>query len=498
MPELAADESRRMKTPGLINFYIFFNENLSCIAGRGRGEDKNRPGEQTTGSRVSDNSDRNGAQEGIRILVAGRGARIPDSLRGVGAGIDLRDPADLVLIPEGAQPDGLALDLARHGKALLPIVNASDSPFARADFTEAVTGPASLERLAERARRILERLRELPEAGTPGDRAGLDILAMAWSRGVDLLAAFDPSLPQAVTWPLLDGLGATRELLEDLADSELLKRRPFDMLHMCGHCDSSRLHVREECTACRSGNLRSESLVHHYRCAHQGPAEAFERPNGGLICPKCSHELRHYGVDYDRPAEIHRCGDCGQITDEPAVGFICMDCGKRTDAAQAGRRSWFHYALTPQGVAALRNGALPARSLGGALARIAGTCSLRDFRMMATFMQANAERYRRPLTAAILDFANHDALLEKLGGGGMNRLLSMLAEIIARTLRTTDIVALSGSRLFVLFSETAPADVRRATGRMRERIDSTLAEKPELACEIFEPADWQRFMEHLP
>lgn len=447
---------------------------------------------------MTDDGGRNGATQGLRVLVAGRGARIPDALRDSGIGTDLRAPADLVLIPEGADPRGLMDELARHGKALLPIHNAAEQPFPRADFSGPLSGPAAAERVAERARRILERLRELPAATAPGDRAGLDILAMAWSRGVDLMAAFDPSLPQAVAWPLLEGLGATRELLEELADSDLLKRRPFDMLHVCGHCGSSRLHVREECTACRSGNLRTESLIHHYRCAHQGPAEAFERPNGGLVCPKCTHELRHYGVDYDRPAEIHRCGDCGQITDEPAVGFICMDCGKRTDAALAERRSWFHYALTPQGVAALRNGALPARSLGGALARIAGTYGMRDFRLMADFMRANAERYRRPLAAAIVDFANHDVLAERLGGGGMNRLLSMLAEIIAQTLRTTDIVTLSGHRLFILFSETASDDVRRALERMDERIAASLAEKPELASEVFELADWPRLMERLP
>ena len=203
-------------------------------------------------------------------------------------------------------------------------------------------------------------------------------------------------------------------------------------------------------------------------------------------------------MDYDRPAEIFRCEDCEHVNDEPSVGFVCMDCGKRTEAERADKRTWYHYALTPKGVAALKAGALPARSLGAALARIMGTYSLRDFRLLADYLPAIAKRYKRPLCGGVLEVANYDELEQRLGGRRLDQLFTLLAEIISQTLRTSDAVALAGRSVLILFAETPRAGVERALARMRERSDETLSEKVDLRIEIFEAEDWDSFMERVP
>ncbi|RMD89393.1 MAG: hypothetical protein D6807_03835 [Alphaproteobacteria bacterium] len=422
----------------------------------------------------------------------------PEALPRAQCSTDPAAPADAVILLEGAATDGLMARLAKHDKALLPIGNFSGAQFKRADYAGPALSEVGLTEFTAKAIDILGRLSELPPPAAPSDRPALEAMAMAFSRESELLADWCPLVPEAVRYPLLEGIPVSRESLEDLAAGDLLRRRPFDTLHLCGHCGSSRLNVREECIKCGSSNLRQTSLVHHYRCAHQAPAEEFERPDGGLLCPKCGDTLRHYGVDYDRPAEIFHCGDCGHVNDEPAVGFVCMDCGKRTEAERADKRTWHHYALTSKGVAALKAGALPARSLGAAIARIMGTYSPRDFRLLCDYQSDIARRYERPLCGGVLEVANYDELAQRLGGRRLNQLFTLLAEIISQTLRTSDAVALSGRLVLVLFAETPRAGVERALERMRQRADETLSEPVDLRIDIFEADDWERFMEQVP
>lgn len=124
---------------------------------------------------MTDDGGQNGATPGLRVLVAGRGAAISDTLRGAGIGTDPAAPADLVLIPEGTDPQGLMAELARHGKALLPIHNASGQPFARADFE----GPSHRPGGARTDRGPRTAHPRTPARAAGGERAGLDILAMA-------------------------------------------------------------------------------------------------------------------------------------------------------------------------------------------------------------------------------------------------------------------------------------------------------------------------------
>ncbi|MFQ5348271.1 MAG: hypothetical protein ACE5ED_10575 [Rhodothalassiaceae bacterium] len=437
-------------------------------------------------------------QKGLRYLVAGTTAPWPEALPRAQCSTDPAAPADAVILLEGAATDGLMARLVKHDKALLPIGNFSGRQLKRADYASPALSEAALAEFTAKAIDILGRLSELPPPAAPSDRPALEAMAMAFSRETDLRADWCPTVPEAVSYPLLEGIPVSREILEDLAAGELLRRRPFDTLHLCGHCGSSRLNVREECIKCGSSNLHQSTLIHHYRCAYQGAAEDFEQADGELVCPKCRRTLRHYGVDYDRPTEISRCEDCGHVNDEPVVGFVCMDCGKRTEAEQADKRIWYHYALTPKGVAALKAGALPARSLGAALARIMGTYSLRDFRLLADYLQAVAERYKRPLCGGVLEVANYDELEQRLGGRRLNQLFTLLAEIISQTLRTSDAVALSGRSVLILFAETPREGVERALARIRERSDETLSEKVELRITIFEMEDWDRFKEQTP
>lgn len=141
----------------------------------------------------------------------------------------------------------------------------------------------------------------------------------------------------------------------NLTEQKLLQRKFFDRFHVCNGCQSTHLNVREECFECRSPNLSETTLVHHFRCAYQGPLQDFQQ-GADLVCPKCSRELRHFGVDYDKPGIVINCGACGASSSDAAVGFKCLSCGQHTDGEMIRTRDVFQYELTEKGVAFIEEG----------------------------------------------------------------------------------------------------------------------------------------------
>src|SRR5262249_49631791 len=104
--------------------------------------------------------------------------------------------------------------------------------------------------------------------------------------------------------------------LEDLAGGGCLERGFFDTIHLCKTRRRYNLNFREVCPVCSSPNVEVADLVHHFRCAFVAPSSRFAR-GSRLVCPKCDRELKHIGVDYEKPAQSFSCRPCGAAFREP-------------------------------------------------------------------------------------------------------------------------------------------------------------------------------------
>lgn len=265
----------------------------------------------------------------------------------------LRAPeAVLLLGPEGARDAVTARSVSAHFS--LPFVNLT-GPDPDADATFSAADPATWGAVAAAIARFRDQ-RAMVAPSVPR-AADLDtrLLAYLFLSGKPLEPSLGFTTQDCARYPGYFPQGAVRLAAERLADRGLLARRFFDRFHTCRGCGSSRLNVREECVACGSAQLRDVPLLHHFRCAHQAPEADFVRGHD-LVCPKCRQHLRHYGSDYDKPGTATACGGCGALTPEPTVGFVCLDCGSRTEGDAASKRDVFTYALTSEGIAALRRG----------------------------------------------------------------------------------------------------------------------------------------------
>jgi len=423
----------------------------------------------------------------VRLWMVGETTR-PDWLSDAYTVADGPEQADVAVLMPGTPVEALdATPLTAHG-ALMPVINASGHSVSGALYSVPSLQPAALAEAIGVARPVLERLAQLPDIDALADTEALIVLAMAYSRQTPLHASWDFTRPMVVRYAALRGIENPRALLEELAATALLARERFDCIHYCPACGGSRLNVREECTECRSSDLKPAALVHHYRCAYQGPESEFLRGHS-LECPKCQRLLRHYGVDYDKPGMVFVCGSCGTENSDPAVGFLCTDCDRHTDSEQMDTRTWWHYAITPGGVAALHRGILPHLSLEASVARGSVGYWVRDFITLLRFQQAQARRYERPLSLLVVRVHNIDAISDTLGGRGLSQVFAHLVDVLSECLRQTDAVTARGQIVYVLLPETPIAETEAIARRLRHTTEAVVAGPMEITIERTEGVD---------
>lgn len=418
----------------------------------------------------------------------------PPPLEGAVYQWELLDELDVVLALPGATV-AIYEQLHRINRLATPILDFSRDGLPRADYKGSVLHSDALREAFAAVEPIQQRIRALPDV-VNGDRNGLAALALAYTRDTHIRAHWSVEAASFVDYPLLFGLPGRRALLEHLAHSGLLGRDYFDRLHVCTVCGSSRLNVREECHACQSSHIVEFSLIHHYRCAHQAAEEHFIESER-LVCPKCRRELRHYGVDYDRPGTSFSCRDCGATSPEPEVGFRCVDCDRHTAGDHADTLSWYHYVLMPEAITGVERGLLPTTSLETLLAGHKGACSHQDFVKLASFYGEIASRYDRPLTFAVLTLGNTEAIRAEIGGTGLSRTFALITEVVAQSLRRSDAVTATDQRLYFLLPETREDHLDQVVARIRSGVRESVSVELDMALERIEVADLPARIEGL-
>ncbi|MES2565975.1 MAG: hypothetical protein V4565_03860 [Bacteroidota bacterium] len=188
--------------------------------------------------------------------------------------------------------------------------------------------------------------------------------------------------------------GKVLEILEWAEKEHLIWPDFQDRVYLCSNCKGGHLSFREICPNCDSANMRSEDLVHHFPCGYIGAISDFKNNIDTVLnCPKCSKNLRHIGVDYDKPSVINHCQNCNDVFQDYLVKAKCIQCKTDTDVQFLISKDINLYKLTKKG----RNSAV-----GGIYTsdyelnhEIAGTL---DFKTFSTMMHYEQERTKANVT----------------------------------------------------------------------------------------------------
>jgi Thaumarchaeal output domain 1 len=405
--------------------------------------------------------------EPLRFLALGDA---PPLVPGMDCHARASAPCAGIVLVGAVAPAALADALDAAPDPAVPIVDLGGNRALRSDCAGDPTDAALTADLHQRLAPILNRLDAIPFRASREDRAELTILRLAYSRNTAIEATFDPTSRSLVEYPMLGRTSMHRARLEGLATLELLHRQHFTRTHLCIRCDSARLHAFEACPGCGGADLFEASIVHHYRCGWQEPEPLFVKDHA-LICPKCRRELRHYGVDYDKPGTVMVCRGCNQANSEPAVCFACLDCMHVMPAREARTLDWYHYDLTEEGLQALREGRIPRFNFGAHLSGHPRAFGLRDFRLLARECVRVARRYQRPFAIGTSSFSNASTLRHHHGPTKADQGFRRALDTIVEALREADFIGAEGGQtIFIGFPETSERDAHGILDRLSVRV----------------------------
>lgn len=124
--------------------------------------------------------------------------------------------------------------------------------------------------------------------------------------------------------------------------------RFINKIYLCPKCLRSHLLYIECCPRCHHSLIKSEDVIHHFRCANISPEHTYNF-GGQLRCPKCHQLLRHIGVDYDRPSVVYTCQHCDNMFLQPQMTVVCTSCHTTTDVSDLTPHDITAFELTPLG-----------------------------------------------------------------------------------------------------------------------------------------------------
>lgn len=306
----------------------------------------------------------------------------------------------------------------------------------------------------------------------------IDVLRHALQVGsFGLVPQLHPGAPLGHAYPAVEDIlrvppGHAIDVLEELCDLGLLKRKLHNRVHSCPKCRCCQINFRETCDTCDSIDLSIERLIHHFACAHIGLELEFV-DGMDLRCPKCRHRLFQLGQDFDRPHETYLCHSCTRVTESPAVMGQCLTCANvfgLRDAHMADIHSFTTTELAPRAVEL-------GRLTGLQVAELLFDPEVRLARLEYLLLEARREFHRMERYAGSVSFA----ILRWTEGGqpfplfreAPARAIQDLGRTLASSLRDLDLAAPAhSSALVLLLPETNLAGAKRVA----ERLEQAMAE----------------------
>nr|WP_086937464.1 hypothetical protein [Thaumasiovibrio occultus] len=271
-----------------------------------------------------------------------------------------------------------------------------------------------------------------------------------------LIPFYDRQALSVYRYPLLEcyaGEGdATFGYVHYQAERELLEAEELvDRIRLCHSCNSGHINYQETCPECHSPDVKEVVSLHCFTCGHVGEQAQFSR-QGKLACPNCATQLRHIGVDYDRPLEVYRCRTCTHSFVEPLTRARCLECNTSQQVNDLVPRAIHRYKLGARGKNLVRYGltvALPALRLKGRL-------ESSHFEQIVHWSQRLATRHQQQHLVLALYFPELTAYRHRNGELRLFGLVEQITERLNGLLRDTDLCCQYQDDALLLFMPMTP------------------------------------------
>ncbi len=253
-----------------------------------------------------------------------------------------------------------------------------------------------------------------------------------------------------------DGESKGLDLLEWAEQEGLITGKFHERIYLCNKCSGGFLSFREVCPSCHSSDSNTEDLVHHFPCAYIGPMSDFEdQYKNELNCPKCNKNLRHIGVDYDKPSVIHHCNQCKADFQDLLVHAKCICCGVDTEVQFLIPKKVKKYEIMKKGKLAAISGILASESQK----IIPNMIRFDTFKIMLQHEIYKVKYYKESaLLLSGIHLNNLYELQQKIGRHAYDRLIHDLLTEVKNMLKSIDLVSIDNDD--TLFITVLDADIQ--------------------------------------
>jgi GGDEF domain-containing protein len=222
------------------------------------------------------------------------------------------------------------------------------------------------------------------------------------------------------------------------------------------------------------------------------------REGSALRCPKCRRELRHIGMDYDKPSEDLWCDDCAANFSEPSISCSCLNCGNTFPPERAISRQIKEFSLTQEGTRAAEEGMLPSYGLMDILREGVGLYKFEVFKEFFRLEVLRCRRYEISSTLLHLVIEGFDDFIEQEGINQAKNLRKELSYLFDATFRKTDIVTqLEGDENLIIFTHTDVDGVKRAVERLQDGMRNIFKKEINLKDSIWSLKDESEDLENI-
>ncbi len=321
------------------------------------------------------------------------------------------------------------------------------------------------------------------------ENALLRVLAYLFLRPKTVVLPFQQwNHPHLYSYPLLEVLAGDEQGGATLVAT--LKNRKFitatelvDRVRHCPACNYAHFNFIDVCPECNSIEIEKKPFLHCFICGNVAPQEQFMH-NNTLTCPQCMGQLRHIGVDYDRPLENYICKDCDCLFQEPDVVAHCQHCGKRNRPDKLMPWPVYAYQSTDRVTYAVRTGEVDdVYSLFDELQNINPV----HFNYTVDWLLKMCQRYTDELFSLVgIRVKNLSELYKKIGRYRLIELVDGYISRIRETVRVTDLMTRTVTDvIWILLSKTDSSGCDIIVSRLMSLQSLTIQDEGvQLECEV--------------
>ena len=121
----------------------------------------------------------------------------------------------------------------------------------------------------------------------------------------------------------------SKDLLENLARLDILKKGFFDSVSVCPNCESTIITLHNRCPKCKSHNVEKTSLTEHIPCGYINQRDKYIENH----CPKCGEPLIE--GQYRNMGRWYICQECAEKFENPESDLVCRSCKKNFTIKEA-------------------------------------------------------------------------------------------------------------------------------------------------------------------